>query len=222
MSATAAMHERFVAAHRALLADGTIQFDLTPALPPPQPPHWVSLIIHYLEIAAKPFGRLLHWLGGLMPNAPYARILLWTALASVALAAAWLILIRVHQYLARDRAGSERELEETWRLDEATVRTLLADAEALAVKGHFGEAVHLLLRRSIEDIAGRDPRLIRPALTSRDIATSRSLPAPAREGFHTLACMVERSLFGGWALSHQEWLAARASYHAFALPQAWQ
>jgi hypothetical protein len=69
---------------------------------------------------------------------------------------------------------------ESWRPDAAVARVLLADADALAAKGRYAEAAHLLLRRSVQDIEGSRPRLVRPALTSRDIAAHPGLPDAAR------------------------------------------
>src|SRR3546814_12270255 len=54
---------------------------------------------------------------------------------------------------------------------------------SLAASGHYAEAVHLLLRRSIEEIERRRPHLVRPALTSRDIADSAAIPLDARRVF---------------------------------------
>ena len=47
-------------------------------------------------------------------------------------------------------------------------------------EGRYAEAVHHLLFRSIEDIGGRRPRLVRPALTSRELAAAAGVPPPAR------------------------------------------
>ena len=38
----------------------------------------------------RPIGRFLDWLGSYLPDAPYARILLWTVLIAAALALGWM------------------------------------------------------------------------------------------------------------------------------------
>jgi hypothetical protein len=76
--------------------------------------------------------------------------------------------------------------------------------------------------RSVEDIASRRPNIVRPALTSRELAASHGIPGRARELFAAIARLVERSLFGGRAVSEGDWLAARAAYSDFALPAAWR
>jgi len=88
------------------------------------------------------------------------------------------------------------------------------------VKG-FDEAAHLLLFRSIDDIEDRRPRLVRPALTARDIAALDAVPPAARGAFSQIGSAVERSLFGGQALDAAAFVACRAAYEAFAFDKAW-
>jgi hypothetical protein len=78
------------------------------------------------------------------------------------------------------------------------------------------------LLRSIEDIQWRRPRLVRPALTSRDLAATEEIPPPARAIFGQIVAIVERSLFGGRDVSADEWQAARTSYADFALSRSWK
>ena len=62
-------------------------------------------------------------------------------------------------------------------------RSCCREADALAARGDYDEAVHLLLRRSVADIAGRLPDFLRPSLTARDIASAASVPTRARNAF---------------------------------------
>ena len=75
-------------------------------------------------------------------------------------------------------------------------RALLSDADRLAAEGRFGEAVHLLLFRSIEDIDALTMPA-KPALTSRDILDLRALPSAARAALSRLVTTVEWNFFGG-------------------------
>ncbi len=109
-------------------------------------------------------------------------------------------------------------LDGEWRPAAARARPLLEDADRLAADGRFAEAVHLILFRSIEDIDRRWPRLVQPALTSRDIAQHPALPTAARTTFAAIARTVERSFFGGQAIGPAEFEACRSEYQAFALP----
>jgi hypothetical protein len=116
----------------------------------------------------------------------------------------------------------ELALEEDWAPEEAGARSWLEEADALAREGRFAEAIHHLLFRSVEDIANRRPALVRPALTSRELAASQGIPARARELFAAIARLVERSLFGGRPVDEGDWLQAREAYSDFALAAAWR
>ena len=96
------------------------------------------------------------------------------------------------------------------------------DADALAEQGRFGEAVHLILFRSIDDLAGRKPGSVRPALTSRDIAAMDAIPAPARSAFGHIADVVERSFFGGRPLGQVDFRDCRTAYERFAFAGGWR
>lgn len=219
--------ERLAEAHRALVADPAIQFAMGPALPPPKPPAWVEALGRFLHRIFAPIGRLIGRLLAMIPSGPWAAILLWTVLAGLAAALAWLVVVRLREgswRLPRRRrlaAEAADEPEEAWAPEAGAARALLAEADALALAGQFAEAVHLLLQRSVEDIARRRPALVRPALTSRDLAAADAIPTGARSLFAGIAQAVERSLFGGRAVGGEDWQAARAAYADFALSRSW-
>ena len=66
------------------------------------------------------------------------------------------------------------------------------------------------------------PRLVRPALTSRELAAAEAVPPVARDLFSRIARLVERSLFGGRAVDAGDWSTARAAYADFVLPGTWR
>lgn len=172
--------------------------------------------------------RFFQWIGSFMPDAPYARIFLWAMLAVAALALAAAVYQRVRYgewRLPRRRRATAVEPgpeEETWISETAEVRSWLREADALAAEGRYAEAVHHLLFRSVEDIGRRRPKLVRPALTSRELAAAEALPPPARSLFARIAALVERSLFGGRAVGAGDWSAARAAYADLVLPGTWR
>lgn len=223
-----AVDQDFASAHQALKADPAIQFNLPPAPPPPEPPKWLRELGEWLDKVLKPVERFFDWIGSMMPDAPLARFLLWTVLAIAAAALVTLIYQRLRhgQWRWPWSKGEEAELmpveEEEWLPEAAPVRSWLEEADALAARGRFGEAIHHLLLRSIEDIARRRPRLVRPALTSRELSSSDGIPSAARELFAAIALLVERSLFGGRDVGRTDWDQARAAYADFALAKAWQ
>jgi len=199
---------------------------MQPVKPPAPPPSWLVDFIKWLGNG--PIGRFFSWIGRHMPEAPIARMLLWVLLAVLAATLIWVIVVRLREgqwRLPRRRkakAVAVEPEEEAWAPDAAPVRAWLKEADALAAEGRYAEAVHHLLFRSIEDIARRRPRLVRPALTSRELAAAEAVPAPARDLFARIARLVERSLFGGRPVSSDDWSGARAAYADFALPGTWR
>jgi hypothetical protein len=192
-------------AHDAMLHRSDLQFDLSAVQPPAPPPNWL-----------KP---LLDFLASLAPIFPY---IFWGGLIIGGLAILYFILrelvgLRLPRFRRKPKAAPA---EAEWRPSEARARTLLEEADRLAAAGRYDEATHLILFRSIEDIDGRWPNLVRPALTSRDIAAHRGLPDLARQTFGDIARVVERSFFGGARLAAEDFAYCRGAYEAFALPGA--
>lgn len=206
--------------------DSAIQFNLPPPPPPPRPPAWLKALGRLLGRILKPVGRFLEWLFSFLPDAAYARFLLWTVIAIGAAALLWALYNRLRYgewRLRPPRIVAAAELpEEEWAPEEAGARSWLEEADALAREGRYAEAIHHLLFRSIEDIASRRPALVRPALTSRELAASEGIPARARDLFSGIAALVERSLFGRRTVSESDWQQAREAYSGFALPSAWR
>jgi hypothetical protein len=198
---------RLAEAYRQLMADDTIQFDL-PAYVPPKPPQWL-----------KPLSDALSWLG------PYMIYLFWGAVIIGAAIIAFLVFLELKGIAWRfpwQRKRQTDEAETEFRPDAATAEILIAEADALAAGGAYDEAVHLLLRRSVADIAGRLPGFLRPSLTARDIAGHRSVPARARGAFAEMARIVEAGLFARRPVGRDDWNAARGAYERFAFPDAWR
>lgn len=191
-------------AHRELLADRSIQFDLPQAEPPAEPPGWVKWLADFLST-----------------EHPVLNGALWT----VAALAALLIIFLIVRHLAGAGLPWPRKAAEEaadWRPGEAPARALLSEADALAAQGRFGEAAHLLLFRSIEDIDSRRPDLLHPALTSRDIAALPAIPERPRSAFARIAMMVERSLFARRPLAERDWRDCRSAYEEFAFAEGWR
>ena len=220
--------DKFAQAYKGLRADPSVQFNLSPSQPEPEPPAWLKALGRWLsDHVFEPIGNFVRWLASFLPDVPYARFFLWGVLAVAALALAWAIYNRLRHgewrlRLPRRVPASEITVEEEWAPEQGTARSWLEEADALAREGRYAEAIHQLLFRSIEDISRRRPNLVRPALTSREIGGSDAIPSRARELFAAIARLVERSLFGGRAVGEKDWLAARGAYSDFALAGAWR
>lgn len=218
----------FAAAHAALKADASTQFTLGPAPQRPPPPQWLENFFIWLSHVLRPVGQFFRWISSFMPDAPYARIFLWSVIALAVAALLWMAWQRIRYgewRLPRRRAPvrvTAGAVEDEWEPDAAPVRSWLREADAMAEQGRFAEAVHHLLFRSVEDIARRRPRLVRPALTSRELAAAEAIPSSARDLFAGIARLVEKSLFGGRPVAAEDWQSARAAYADFALPGTWR
>jgi hypothetical protein len=199
-------------AHARLLSDHSLQFAFT------QPPKIQDLPTPaWLKAIGKWIGEVARFL------APYAVWIFWIGVGLAILAILFLILRDiVGVRMPFRRRPTSRVKPADWRPEALKARALLADADRLAEQGRYDEAAHLLLFRSIDDIDERRPRLVRPALTARDISRLDAVPAAARGAFAKIAAIVERSLFGGEALDQAAFADCRAAYEAFAFGESWR
>ncbi|BDI61982.1 hypothetical protein [Qipengyuania nanhaisediminis] len=198
-----------------LRANPDIQFEPIPPAPAPEPrePSWwediLEAVFGLLGDLFMPVGRVI---GASWP------VLQWILLA-LAVAFALYTLARLALPLTRrgTRARTASKDENEWQPEREESLALLEDADRLADEGRFDEAVHLLLHRSIAQIAAARPDCVEPSSTARELAALRALPAKARAAFAVIAERVERSLFALRALDRNDWIAARAAYSDFAL-----
>ncbi len=206
-AAGGAGQESLETAHRALLQDRAIQFDLQPYREPP-PPDWLEPVIAFFR-----------WL---LQGAPY---FFWAMLALLAALILFWVLRNVMGVAIRwpwQKRSADAEPNDSWQPEAGAARHLLEEAEALAARGDYAQAVHLLLHRSVQDIATRRPEFLLPSLTARDIAAAPSLPERAREAFGAMADIVERALFARQPVGEQGWTEARAAYERFAFRDSWR
>jgi len=203
----------FDVAHSELLADPSLQFDLP----------WVDQPRPRLPDTAPRIETLP--LPSLMPPAlaggPVATTLFWVVVGLAVAGLLYLIVARVAGWQRSERSTGTPAGEE-WRIEEGSARQLLGDADALAAEGRYSEAAHLLLHRSIAEIDQRRPATVRKALTSRDIAALPALPPSPAAAFGAIVRAVERSLFGGRALTADDWRDCREAYQRFAFAREWQ
>src|SRR5690606_160929 len=132
--------------------------------------------------------------------------------AAIVLYLAW----RLIEPVLKRRGGAAGPASE-WAPEAGEAITLLDDADRLAAAGRYDEATHLLLKRSVGQIAAARPDLIEPSSTAREIASLPALSDSARRAFAVIAERVERSLFALRHLSAEDWHVARAAYAEFAL-----
>jgi hypothetical protein len=152
--------------------------------------------------------------------APFLNLVFW---AGVALVVGAIIYVIVREILRRlpesadDAAAEEHAPVPEYRPAAARAHALLEEADRLAAEGRFGEAVRVLLHRSIEDMEKVFPEAIMPSMTSREISTVEHLSTHGRATFTKIAQAVERSLFAGRPLSADTYSDCRSAYESFAL-----
>lgn len=197
----------------ALRADSGIQFAPVQPPAPAETPDWLRELGEFLGWLFGPIGDALSALGRVLGISGQA--VTWLVITiGVAIIAflAWRLLAP----LRLRRRESEQAAPE-WTPDAAEARSLLEDADRLAAEGRYDEATHLLLKRSVGQIAEARPDLLEPSSTAREIAALPALPQAARGAFAMIAERVERSLFALRSLSADDWHAARTAYAEFAL-----
>jgi hypothetical protein len=193
-------------AHDALLRHKDLQFDF-PRFDLPEAPGWVTWLAHWFQKLG-----------------PVIEILFWVT-GAIALA---VVLYYVGRYLIRMRFPEKLKVQdirtamEEWRPTMAQARALLGDADALANEGKYAEAVHLLLLRSIEDFERFRPRVVKRSHTAREIEQLGAMPMTVRAAFAGIMKVVEKSRFGFYEVTREDWVRCRADYERFAFPDAWR
>jgi hypothetical protein len=204
--------EALRAAQQQLMRDPSLQFSFGKAALPPVThlPPWLKAIFDAIGQVLNAIAPVFGWvfIGGL---AAALAIVLFFILREF-------VRTRWPDLFKRKPAPAKPVV---WRPEAASARALLEEADKLAAAGRYGEAVRLILHRSIEEIEGRRPRLVKPAYTSREIGLLTDIPENARKVFVGIAGVVEKSFFAGQALDAAGFAACRKAYETFAFPGAW-
>lgn len=186
--------------HRQLLADPSLQFDFEKAAPPPN--------LDWLE----PLAQILRFIAPVLYYVFWAGVIVGVALI------VYTIVLEVMRRLPQTRteeATPEDAPVAQYRPTTAKAHALLEEADRLAREGRFGEAVRVLLHRSIEDMEEAFPAAIVPSMTSREIEGIEHLSDGGRITFVKIARAVEASLFAGRPLSADQYADCRTAYESF-------
>lgn len=203
-SAPSASGDAFADAHADMLSDRTLQFEME-KFEPPDPPEWLEPMAEFLSTIA-----------------PVMVYIFWGGVIIIVLALLYFIGAEILRRLPnrrRDEAAEPQPVPQ-YRPAAAHARALLEEADRLAAEGKYGEAARVLLHRSIEDLERVFALAIGPGLTSREIAQLPPLSTEGRSVFARIARAVELSLFGGRALSADDFRQCREAYASFALSGA--
>jgi hypothetical protein len=199
----------FAQAWRDIRADESIQYGEVAQPEQPPPPDWLQNFLEWLSDLFAPVGN------GLVAAWP---VLQWVLIAlGVALLLYALVRIFGPDFLTRKHKKVEHP--DDWVPDQREALALLEEADRLAAAGQYDEATHLLLKRSVGQIAQARPDLVEPSSTARELSAELRLPETARSAFAVIAGRVERSLFALVKLGQEDWQVARQAYADFALAQ---
>ncbi|MCB2057941.1 MAG: hypothetical protein H6916_10670 [Novosphingobium sp.] len=199
---------------QAVHSDASIQYAPLPELSEKaaEPPVWLKALGELLRDLFEPIGRAfgMSW-----------EVLKWVLIgigALILLYVLWQVFQPLIQRWRLRQHGEGHTVDDPeWAPGRQEALALLEDADRLAAEGRFDEATHLLLHRSVRQIAAARPDWVHPASTAREIAAIGALPDAARQAFALIAARVERSFFALGALSSTDWQAARDAYAEFAL-----
>ncbi|KLE33990.1 hypothetical protein [Aurantiacibacter luteus] len=199
----------FADAWREMRGNGDTQFAPVefPAQEPP--PDW---LVSLLDAIARLFAPIGRFIVAIWP------VLMWVLIAAGAALLLWL----AWRTLAPEGTRAKRKARrggEDWVPDQGEALALLEEADRLAAAGDYDEATHLLLKRSVGQIAAARPNLFQPSSTARELSADTRLPEAARSAFGVIAGRVERSLFALTRLTQDDWTAARTAYSDFALQE---
>jgi hypothetical protein len=202
--------EGFRAAHEALLADPTLQFEfevVQPVVQTPPSPSWFDPIFRFIEAIA-----------------PALTYIFWAGLAAIA---GLILYALAKEVLARNWSSNPKESPAATPVEPPKFRptierakALLEEADRLAREGRFAEAVRVILHHSIDDMEQALAIVIPLSMTSREIAGLAQLSEEGRSVFGKIARAVEVSLFGERPLSREQYADCRREYEIFVFGSA--
>ena len=188
-------------AFRAVKRDEAYQFEL--AEPIPQKP---------ASAFEKALGRFFDAIFSII--APLLEVIFYLGAGALILGALYLIGRAIYE--SRFAKPVPKKSEEPdiplYQPAQAQARILLDEVDKLAAEGRYGEAVHTLLFRSIQDIDRNRPNVVRRSLTAREIGDLSVLTPQARTAFSTIAGVSELAHFGGVSVNEAGFETARKAY----------
>ena len=142
--------------------------------------------------------------------------LLWgVVIVGVALLAFW-IASELVKYGGDDASLGEAPSQDEAAVDMAVIERPLGDAEELASRGLYREAIHALLLRTLQELVRSASVRVAPAMTSREILGRVPLLADARDALAGLITAVEITHFGGDDATVDDYQRCLAQFQKFA------
>lgn len=100
--------------------------------------------------------------------------------------------------------------------DAAIIQRPLGDADELARRGEYAEAIHVLLLRTLQELARSASVRVERSHTSREILARVPLRSDAREALFDLITAVELTHFGDEPAGAADYERCRQQFHRFA------
>jgi len=196
---------------RKVNASGALQTRFAASPPRKQADYsWLDPFFDFLRKVGKFFSDLLEPIAPVLPWVLYLGLFALVILILSPLVRA-LIVSKVERFFFRDRLKADTP----WRPTAEAAAALIGEIDALAEKGAYDEAVHLLLKRSVADLNAYRPDLVRKHYSARDIGRHPLLPEDARPAFAEITGWTEKSFFAGIRVGREGFEACRRAYVDF-------
>ena len=101
-------------------------------------------------------------------------------------------------------------------VDLAVIQRPLGDAEELAARGEYREAIHTLLLRTLQELVRSSAVRVGPAMTSREILGRVPIAPDARDALQGLIVAVELTHFGDDEATEEDYRRCLAQFQKFA------
>lgn len=141
----------------------------------------------------------------------FVRFLLWGAVIFGTLVIVWSlrdslpVISRSRKIIAAEQIPPR--LAQSTRMEEAQL-----EADDLARQGHYGEAMHVLLLKSLSEIRRQLGTSFAVSLTSREILRRVQLPDMGRQSLTDIIRSVERTYFGGENADQSDYRDCRSNF----------
>lgn len=190
---------------------GLLQTRFSTSPPPKEADYgWLKGFLEWLGKIGKFFGELLEPIAPILPWLLYLFLFALVILLLSPLVRAFII-GKVDRLFQRDGLKADTP----WRPTAEAAAALIDEIDALAAKGEYDEAVHLLLKRSVADLNAYRPDLVRKHYSARDIGKHPLLPEDASPAYAEITRWAEKSFFAGIPVGREGFDACRKAYVDF-------
>jgi hypothetical protein len=144
-------------------------------------------------------------------SADTGRILLWGAVILGVAVTIWSLRDSLPAF-SRSRRIKAGELPPGLSDPSARMEEAQLEADDLARRGQYGEAMHVLLLKSLAEIRLRLGTSFAVSLTSREILRKVSLPQSGSGALGAIVQSVEQTYFGGRPAGREDYLGCRQEF----------